>query len=90
MGEHEIPDPEKLKEILSAVRTEIPGLVKDVVDILYSENAAKNMGKAVGIYYKTLQDNGIPKDVALEMTKGYVINIGKMLDFKKWGDHKHD
>ena len=90
MGHKEIPDPEDIKQILSAVRTEVPGLVRDIVNILYSEESAKNMGKAVGIYFKTLQQNGIPEEVALEMTKGYVINIGKMFDFHKWGDHKHD
>ncbi len=90
MGKDDMPDPEKLKEILSAVRSEVPGLVRDIVDILYSEKAAKSMGKAVGLYFKTLKENGIPEDIALEMTKGYVINIGKMFDFKKWSDLKHD
>ncbi len=90
MRNHELPDPEYVKEILTSIRKEIPGLLKDVVNILYSEQSARNMGKAVGIYYKTLQDNGIPKEIALEMTKGYVINIGKMFNKDMWGEFKHD
>ncbi|MBN2042551.1 MAG: hypothetical protein JW754_01980 [Candidatus Aenigmarchaeota archaeon] len=88
--DHEMPDPEKIAEVLKVVRKEIPGLIREIVDILYSENSARNMGKAVGIYYKTLQQNGIPKEMALEMTKGYVINIAKMFDGKSWGKHFHD
>jgi hypothetical protein len=87
---HDMPDPEQIGEILSVVRKEVPGLVRDIVNILYSEQAAKNMGKAVGIYYQTLQKNGIPKDVALEMTKGYVIDMSRMFNKSNWGGHHHD
>ncbi len=89
-GFHEMPDPEKIADILKVVRKEIPGLVREIIDLLYSEKSAKNMGKAVGIYYKTLQENGIPKELALEMTKNYVINIGQMFNGKNWRDTFHE
>jgi hypothetical protein len=87
--EHEMPDPEKIAGILKLVRKEVPGLIREIVDILYSEKSARNMGKAVGVYYKTLQDNGIPKEIALEMTKSYVINISKMFQGKNWEEKFH-
>lgn len=94
--EGEIPDPEWIAEILVTVRKEVPGLLRDIIDILYSEKSAKSMGNAVGVYYKTLQASGIPKDVALEMTKGYVIDLSKMFNKKgldlngHFGGHHHD
>ena len=90
MREHEMPDPEKIADILKVVRKEVPGLIREIVDILYSEKSARSMGKAVGIYYKTLQENGIPKELALEMTKSYVINISRMFDKNNWGEHWHE
>jgi len=84
-----MPDPEQIKEILAAVRTQIPGLLKDIVNILYSEQSAKSMGKAVGIYYKTLVQNGIPKDIALDMARGYVMDLGRMFSKKPWEDFGH-
>jgi len=91
MGKHyeEMPDPEDIKKILSSVRKEIPGMIRDVVDVLYSEKSAKNMGKAVGVYYKTLTQSGIPKELALEMTKGYVLNINEMFKKHNWENHEH-
>lgn len=83
---HEMPDPRKVKEILAVVREEIPGMLRDIVDVLYNEKSAQNMGRAVGTYYKTLKESGIPQDIALEMTKGYVINIGKMFDRMRKGE----
>ena len=87
---HEIPDPEDVKKILAAVRNEIPGMLRDIVDVLYNEKSAQSMGKAVGTYYKTLLQSGIPEEAALEMTKGYVINISKMFEKKHWGGHPHE
>jgi hypothetical protein len=94
--EGEIPDPEWIAEILVTVRKEVPGLLRDIINILYSEQSAKNMGKAVGVYYKTLQANGIPKEIALEMTKGYVFDLGRMFSKKNFdinghfGGHHHE
>ncbi len=79
-----IPSPEKLREILHVVRKEVPGMIREIADLLYSEKAAKDMGKAVGIYYKTLIEAGIPKEAALEMTKGYVLDMGRMFDKGHW------
>ena len=89
-GPHDMPDPEQIADILKVVRKEVPGLLREIVGILYSEESARNMGKAVGIYYKTLVDSGIPKELALDMTRNYVFNISKMFSGKEWGKHFHD
>ncbi len=91
MGKHyeQMPDPEDIRKVLVSVRKEIPGMIRDVVEVLYSEKSAKSMGKAVGTYYKTLTQSGIPRDLALEMTKGYVLNINEMFKKQNWGKHEH-
>ena len=49
MNKHEgIPDPEKIKEILNVVSDKIPGLLKELSDVLYSPSQAKQFGVAVG------------------------------------------
>jgi len=68
-------DVQELREVLSVVSQQVPGLLKGLRDVLYSKEAAENMADAVGTFYKKLVDAGIPKDDALEMARGYMINL---------------
>lgn len=63
---------EELREVLSAVSTEIPALIKNIVASIFSEDAGRNMGKAAAAFYKELKDSGIPNDLALKMTEDYM------------------
>ena len=63
---------EEVKEILSAVSTEIPTLIKSVIASVFSEEAGRSMGKAAGAFYKELKDSGIPDGMALKMTEDYM------------------
>jgi len=74
--------PEDVKEILSVVSTEIPGLIKNILSSVFSEEAGKNMGKAAAAYYKELKDGGLPEQVAVKMTEDYMktfTSLGDML-----------
>ncbi len=74
--------PEDLKEVLSAVSTEVPGLIKSILSSVFSEEAGKNMGKAAAAYYKELKTGGMPEEVAVKMTEDYMktfTSIGDML-----------
>jgi len=68
-------DVEELREVLEVVTTQVPGLLKSLRDVLYSKEAAENMADAVGTFYKKLVEAGIPKEEALEMARGYMINL---------------
>jgi len=68
-------DVRELSEVLGVVSEKIPGLLKGVRDVLYSKEAAENMADAVGTFYKKLVEAGIPKEEALEMARGYMINL---------------
>jgi len=63
---------EEVKEILSAVSTEIPVLIKNIIASVFSEEAGRSMGKAAGAFYKELKDSGMPEKLALQMTEDYM------------------
>lgn len=72
-------DVQELREVLSIVTQQVPGLLRGLRDVLYSKEAAENMADAVGTFYKRLVDAGIPKEEALEMARGYMINLREAL-----------
>jgi len=89
MNKHEgIPDPEKIKEILNVVSEKIPGLLKDLSDVLYSPSQAKQFGVAVATFYKELKDAGMTDEQAYDLTRQYMstLNLGQMV--KGFGHHK--
>jgi len=89
MNKHEgIPDPEKIKEILDVVSEKIPGLLKELSDVLYSPNQAKQFGVAVATFYKELKDAGMTDEQAYDLTRQYMstLNLGQMVN--GFGHHK--
>jgi hypothetical protein len=86
-----MPKPEEIAGILAAVSKEVPGLVKGILDALFSPQAAADMGKAVATFYKSLKDGGIPEEQALSMTKDYLGTLTKWsetLKGMKIGSHE--
>jgi hypothetical protein len=73
---------EELKDVLSVVSAEVPGMIKSILASVFSEEAGKNMGKAAAAYYKELKNGGLPETVAVKMTEDYMktfTSIGDML-----------
>jgi hypothetical protein len=73
---------EEVKEILSAVSTQVPALIKSVLASVFSEEAGRNMGKAAAAYYKELKASGMPEDVVVKMTEEYMrtfTSLGNLL-----------
>jgi len=73
---------EEVKEILSAVSTQVPALIKSILASVFSEEAGRTMGKAAAAYYKELKEGGMPEDVAVKMTENYMktfTSLGSML-----------
>jgi hypothetical protein len=73
---------EELGNILSIVSDKVPSLLRGLRDVIYSPEAAENMASAVATFYKKLVDAGIPKEEAMDMAKGYMINLRDMLGGK--------
>ncbi|MBN1683630.1 hypothetical protein JW865_08785 [Candidatus Bathyarchaeota archaeon] len=66
---------EEITALLDAVNTRLPSLIKNLLDSLYSPEAATKMGKAVADFRKALIDGGIPEAEAMEMTKQYLSTL---------------
>lgn len=62
-------------ELLEVVSDKVPELLTRLLKTLYSEDSAREMGKAVGSLYKELVDSGIPKEMALKMTSDYMFSL---------------
>lgn len=52
--------------------TEIPKLIDGIRKAAYSEEAGREMGRAVAAFYSSLVEAGIPGDQALAMAKEYL------------------
>ena len=70
---------EALPELFSAINEAVPKLISGLIGSIYSPEAAGNMATGIGKFYSNLIAEGIPEDVALEMTKKFV----GALDFSK-------
>jgi len=73
---------EELREILSTVSEMVPNLLRGLRDIVYSAEAAGNMAEAVATFYTKLVEAGIPKAEAMDMARGYMINLRDLLGGK--------
>ena len=90
MNKHDnMPDPEKIKEILDVVSEKIPGLLKELSSLLYSPTSAKKYAEAAAIFYKELKAAGMTDKQAYELTSQYLstLNLGKMMS--KVGEHHY-
>lgn len=70
--EDEKEDVEELREVLSVVSKEVPALIKGIIGSVFSEEAGRDMGRAAAAFYKELKEAGMPEDVAVKMTEGYI------------------
>jgi len=70
---------EALPELFGALNDAIPKLISGLIGSVYSPEAAGNMAAGIGKFYSGLIAEGIPEDVALDMTKKFV----GALDFSK-------
>ena len=82
MSDHEgMPDPEKIKEILDVVAEKIPGLLKQLSELLYGPKSAKQYAEAAAIFYKELKNAGMTDGQAFELTQQYMstLNLGNLM-----------
>jgi len=82
MSNHEgMPDPEKIKEILDVIAQKVPGLLRELSDLLYGPKSAKQFAEAAAIFYKELKAAGMTDAQAFELTSQYLstLNLGNMM-----------
>ena len=82
MSDDFINSVDDLRDLFSVITAEVPGLLRGLRDIIYSKEAAANMADAVATFYTKLVDAGIPKEEAMDMARGYVLNLRELLGSK--------
>lgn len=83
IGEKEKEDVEEVREILGVVSKEIPALIKGIIASVFSEEAGKDMGRAVAAFYKELKEAGIPEQTAVRMAENYMSTFTSLGDVLK-------
>ncbi len=81
-GDDLVNSVEDLREVLTVVSEQVPDLLRGLRNIIYSKEAAENMADAVSTFYTKLVAAGVPKDEALDMARGYVLNLREILGGK--------
>jgi hypothetical protein len=82
MSNHEgMPDPEKIKEIMDVISEKVPGLLKQLSELLYGPKSAKQFAEAAAIFFKELKTAGMTDAQAFELTRQYMstLNLGNMM-----------
>lgn len=93
---HGPPKAEDIAEIMEIVSTQLPGLIRGILDSFFSPEAAANMGKAVAEFRKSLIEGGIPEDEATAMTREYLstltnwTNVMREARSREWTHHKRE
>ncbi|HDN05614.1 MAG TPA: hypothetical protein ENF90_01300, partial [Candidatus Bathyarchaeota archaeon] len=83
IDEKEKEDVEEVREILGVVSKEIPALIKGIIVSVFSEEAGKDMGRAVAAFYKELKEAGIPEQTAVRMAENYMSTFTSLGDVLK-------
>ena len=76
---------EEIGQLLEVVTEKLPQLLTQLRATLFSADAGREMGQAVGSFYKELIDSGIPEEEALSMAKSYIGSIQGLLNQRKSG-----
>ncbi len=70
----------EISALMDEMSTSLPAMLRNVVNVVYSAEAGKNMGQAVGNLYKELIEAGIPNEDALKMAKDYMISVKDLMN----------
>lgn len=79
MSSYDGKDAQELDDILEVVSKKVPDMITNILKTVYSADAGRNVGQAVGNLYKELVDSGIPRDMALKMASDYMISFKDLL-----------
>ena len=72
---NDMPEPEKLKEIMQVMSETIPELLNSITRVLYGAKEGEEYGKAVANFYKALKEGGMSNEEAFALTKEYMGNF---------------
>jgi hypothetical protein len=65
----------EVAEILDALGDRFPRLITTLRDAMFSEEAGRSFGKAVGAFYQELLASGVSSEDAVNMAQQYLMTI---------------
>lgn len=65
-------DPEELREVLGTISTELPKMIRGIMESFFSADVGSRTGKSVADFYRNLKEAGMPEQEALAMSKEYL------------------
>lgn len=74
MGNNDIPVKE-IGELMDMMSGKLPGLLREIMQTMFSEEGATNMSRAVAIFYKNLVEAGMEKSDAMHLTQEYMATL---------------
>jgi len=63
---------EDIGELLDVISQKIPHMLKSIKELIYSPEAGRDMGQAVGNFYKELVASGLDAGLAADLTRDYL------------------
>jgi hypothetical protein len=66
---------EDIRDILKVVNEEVPGLITGLFKALYSAETAEQYALGIGTIYKTLTEQGLPKEMIEKLVLKYSDSI---------------
>ena len=78
----------EMPAVFTMLSTEIPKLIEGIRKSAYSEEAGREMGRAVAAFYNSLVEAGIPNDQALAMAREYLANQNSFMKGLNIGSSK--
>ena len=76
-------DAAEVSEIFETLSTQLPKMIRGIIESFFSPEAGARMGKAVAEFYKNLKEAGIPPEDALGMAKDYLGTLTKWSEMLK-------
>ena len=77
--EEELESAGDVKEVLDVVSERIPNLMRGIQETVYSPEQMKKSAEGVAVFYKTLVDAGMEKNIASAMTMEHLANLQRQL-----------
>ena len=86
-NEFEMPDPKAIEAILDVVSKKVPELLKELSNVLYSPEQAKQFSLSAAKFYNELKAAGMTDEQAFELTNKYMSTLNLADTMKDIGHH---
>lgn len=86
-------DAQQINDIFEVLTNHLPKVFRSLREALFSAEAGADFGSAVGSFYASLIEKGIPKDHAFVLTQEYLgtlKSLGNMVNSSSYSDSQRN